>query len=234
MTRGGKRKDRSGPERRCIVTGDSLPSRGLIRFVLSPDGIVVPDLSGRLPGRGAWLTADREIMAQALKKNAFSRAFRTKVTVDDALDDRLEALLARRLIDALSLARKAGHAVTGAEKVRARITSGNAAVLVQASDGAPDGMRRLAALADAFSSGQIRQIQVLRSVELGLAFGRDFAIHAALDAGGFADRAIADAMRLSGFRPGTVAGTQPGTGRADGILQNDEGAVQGARNKDDQ
>ncbi len=200
MTRGGRRKERDGPERRCIATGESGPTDRLIRFVLSPDGEVVPDLAAKLPGRGVWLTADRALAERALKKRLFARAFRAQVKVAEDLPDRLEALLADRMVAMVGLARKAGQAVTGAEKVRARIVSGQAAVLLQARDGAPGGRRKLSALARAVGEGRIGQIELLDAAELGLAFGRDFAIHAALDTGGFAARLEEEARRLSGFR----------------------------------
>ena len=202
MTRGGTRKNRQSPERRCIALGESTVTNRLVRFVLSPDGRAVPDVAGKLPGRGAWLTARRDLVDQAVKKKLFSRAFRQQVTVDPNLADLLERLLAERLIATISLARRAGAAVTGAEKVRSRITSGAAAVLIQAHDGSPDGLGKIARLAEAAGEGRISRLTLLDSAELGLAFGREFAIHAALDAGGFATRATAEGVRLSGLRSG--------------------------------
>lgn len=196
MARGGRRETRGEPERRCIASGESGPTRPLLRFVLGPDGTVVPDLAGRLPGRGAWLTADRALVAKAVKKNLFSRAFRQPVKVEPDLADRLEVLIARRLVELIGLARKAGQAVTGFEKVRARLAEGKAAVLVTASDAAQDGRAKIARAAP---EGTAR-VDLLDSGELGLAFGRDFAIHAALDAGGIADRVLIEAGRLAGFR----------------------------------
>lgn len=195
MTRGGARRDHDQPERRCIATGASGPTGTLIRFVVGPSGELVPDLAAKLPGRGVWLTADRGLVAKAVAKKLFSRAFRTQVAVPPDLAGQLEALLVRRLVELIGLARKAGQAVAGFEKVRARLKDGTAAVLVQASDGAVDGRQKLARLA-----GGAGRIEVLTAQELGLAFGRDFAIHAALDRGGFADRALAEAIRLSGLR----------------------------------
>lgn len=195
MTRGGARRLREEPERRCIASGESGPTDRLIRFVLGPAGELVPDLAGKLPGRGVWLASDRALVGKAVAKRLFSRAFRTQVETPADLAERLEGLLARRLIDVISLARKAGQAVTGFEKVRARLRGGTAGVLVQASDGAADGKAKLAGLA-----GSLPRIEELTAQELGLAFGRDFAIHAALDRGGFADRALADAKRLGGLR----------------------------------
>lgn len=200
MARGGRKKDRDGPERRCIATGESGSVGPLIRFVLGPDGTAVPDVAGKLPGRGAWLTADRTLVEKAVKKRLFSRAFRQPVETPEDLADLLEQLLANRLVDMVSLARKAGQAVTGAEKVRARIKDGTAGVLLQASDGAADGRAKLSQLAKAAGGDRIAELTVLTSQELGLAFGREFAIHAALDVGGFAARVSAEAARLSGFR----------------------------------
>jgi predicted RNA-binding protein YlxR (DUF448 family) len=204
MTRGGMTKSRGEPERRCIATGESGPTDLLVRFVLGPDAAVVPDLAERLPGRGVWLTARRALVDKAVTKKLFSRAFRSQALAPADLADRLEALLAQRLIDVISLARKAGQAVTGFEKVRARLKDGTAGALIQASDAADDGKTKLSRLADGLAEGagkQVPRIEILDSAELGLAFGRDFAIHAALDRGGFADRAIGEAARLCGLRP---------------------------------
>lgn len=241
MTRGGRKRDREAPERRCIATGESGGTEGLIRFVLSPDGHAVPDLAGKLPGRGAWLTARRDLVERAVKKNLFSRAFRQPVKVDPDLPDLLERLLAQRLVETISLARRAGAAITGAEKVRARIVSGQAAVLVQASDGAADGIEKLKRLADAAGGGDITHIRLLTAAELGLAFGRDFAIHAALDAGGFAVRACAEAARLSGLRNGrdpddtTDVGTHglAGSDPAAKVIEDGTGSEFGPLKQDD-
>jgi predicted RNA-binding protein YlxR (DUF448 family) len=200
MARGGRRKDRDGPERRCIATGESGTTARLIRFVVGPSGDVVPDIAGKLPGRGVWLTAERALVERAVKKRLFPRAFRAPVTVPDDLPDVLERLLADRLIGLLGMARKAGQAVTGFEKVRARLAAGGTGALVTAADAAEDGRAKLARIAR-----ETPRIEALSASELGLAFGREFAIHAALDAGGIADRALAEAGRLRGFRAALTA-----------------------------
>ena len=127
MTRGGAAKERTEPERRCVATGVSGPKDPLIRFALDPDGRLTPDLAERLPGRGVWLTAARGAVETAVKKRLFSRGFRQPVEAPADLADRLEALAAKRVIEAISLARKAGLAVMGFEKVRARLRQGPAA-----------------------------------------------------------------------------------------------------------
>lgn len=210
------RKD-AVPERRCIASGQSVRADRLIRFALSPDGEAVPDLAARLPGRGVWLSADRASAEKAVKKRLFSRGFRTQVTVPEDLPDRLERLLVERMIAIIGFARKAGQTVTGAEKTRAKLRSGTAGLLIQARDGSPDGRRKMAALALGVGDGRIGVVELLDASELGLAFGRDFAIYAALDSGGFAARLATEARRLSGFRDALpdsmAAGDKAGQGQ---------------------
>lgn len=195
MTRGGREKLRDEPERKCIVSGAVSPKAGLIRFVVSPDGQVVPDILARLPGRGIYVSAERAAIEKAARKGLFARAARAQVKADPALADMVEALVARRVVDLLALARKAGGAVTGYEKVKDWLVSGRAAVLIQAEDGSERGKTKLRA-----PEGENRLISCLNAGEIGLAFGRERAIHAALAAGGLATRVVEEAARLAGLR----------------------------------
>lgn len=195
MTRGGVRKERDGPERRCIATGDSGGTAGMIRFVLDPVGALTPDLAERLPGRGVWLTADRALVETAVKKRLFSRGFRQPVETPADLAERLEALAAKRAVEALSLARKAGAAIAGFDKVRARLREGPVGALLAARDGAEDGRRKLAGL-----RAEAPLIEAFTADEMGFAFGRDSVIHAALEPGGAANRLLREARRLDGLR----------------------------------
>jgi len=114
MGRGGQAKDRTdGPERKCIATGEVQPKHGLIRFVVGPEGQIAPDLAERLPGRGIWVAADRAALDKVVKKGLFSRAAKQPVQVPDDLTDLVEALLAQRVVNLISLARKGGRAVSG-------------------------------------------------------------------------------------------------------------------------
>lgn len=188
------------PERRCIVTGEVLPREGMVRFVVRPPeaggkGELVPDLEGRLPGRGLWITARRDIVQRAVAKNSFARAAQAPVSVAADLPDRLEVLLARRCIDHLGLARRAGQAVAGFEQVKAWLDRGRAGVLVEASDGAADGQRKVMAM-----SQGLPVIRVLAGWELGSAFGRDWIGHVALAQGRIAEGLCREASRLAGFR----------------------------------
>ncbi|WP_145104986.1 RNA-binding protein [Cereibacter sediminicola] len=204
MTRGGRDDMRDEPERRCLATGESGPKAGLIRFGLGPEGEVVPDILGRLPGRGMYVSADRKAIEKAAAKGLFARAARQPVKVPEGLVDLVEAQLARRVIDLISLARKAGEAVAGYEKVKDWLTKDEAKVLIQASDGSERGKSKLHP-----PSGKRSFIGCLTARELGLAFGREHAIHGALAAGGLTTRVQDEAARLAGLR-GQIGGRAAG------------------------
>lgn len=203
MTRGGKDSDKDDPERKCIATGESQPKAGLIRFVVGPDGMVVPDLLGKLPGRGIYVAADRAALDKAVAKNLFSRAARGPVVMLPDLVAIVETGLARRVVDLIAMARKAGSAVTGLEKVKDWLEKDRAMVLIQAEDGSEREKTRLRA-----PHGPDSLITCLTAQELGLAFARERAIHAALGAGGLTARVVEEAARLAGLR--TAAGKHVG------------------------
>ena len=195
MTRGGREKDRDDPERKCIATGESQPKAGLIRFCVGPDGQIVPDVMGKLPGRGIYVAAGRDALDKAAKKNLFSRAARQPVKVPECLADLVESLVLQRTIEMLSMARKAGDAVMGYEKVKDWLVKGQAVTLIQASDGSERGKTKLHA-----PEGEKGFIGCLSAGEIGLAFGRERAIHAALAAGGLRSRVVEEAAKLAGLR----------------------------------
>ncbi len=205
MTRGGRDKTRDEPDRKCIATGEVHPRRGLIRFVVGPDDQIVPDLAGRLPGRGIWVSAERAALETAVAKGLFSRAARRKVSVPGDLVDLVEAGLLRRVSDRLAMARKAGKAIAGYEKVKDWLEKGEAAILLQASDGSERGKSKLHR-----PSGPGSHFQILTAFEIGLSFGRERVIHAALAAGGLADAFRDDAVRLSGVRMDDTGGYAAG------------------------
>lgn len=209
MARGGRDKERDEPERRCIATGESQPKAGLIRFVVGPEAQVVPDILGRLPGRGMYVAADAKAIAKAATKGLFSRAAKQPVKAADDLAEMVEALLARRVVDLISLARKAGEAVTGYEKVKDWLVKGHAVALIQASDGSERGKSKLRP-----PERKNGFIGCLTAQEMGLAFGREHAIHGALAAGGLSQRVVEEAARLAGLR-GQVGGETADKDRQD-------------------
>ena len=195
MGRGGQPKDRTnGPERKCIATGALEPKHGLIRFAVGPDGQVAPDLAEKLPGRGIWVSAERAAVEKAVKKGLFARAAKQPVTVPEGFVDLLEAMLARRVIELISLARKGGRATTGYERVKDWLSKDEAEILIQASDGSERGKSKLSTPQGGSFIGW------LTASELGHAFGRQSAVHAALGAGGLSKRVVEEAQRLKGLR----------------------------------
>jgi uncharacterized protein len=186
-------------ERRCIVTNEVLAESRLVRFVLDPQGNIVPDVAAKLPGRGMWVTARRDAIDRAVAKGHFSRAAKMPLSVPLGLSDRVEALLVGRMAGDIGLARRSGQLVVGFDVV-ARAFAGDKplSVLFEASDGALNGRRKLL--------GMIRMrppavIDCLSVAELSLALGRENVVHAALKPGRLSERLIADASRLGGFRP---------------------------------
>ncbi|MGF1610153.1 MAG: DUF448 domain-containing protein, partial [Kiloniellales bacterium] len=139
----------SGPQRRCIASGEVQPQDRLLRFVIDPQGRVVADLTGRLPGRGLWLTPSRAALDKACARNLFAKAARRAVTVPDDLRESVTAALARRCLELIGLARRSGLVAAGFEKCKALLAAGQAGLLLQASDAAADGRDRLAALGTA-------------------------------------------------------------------------------------
>lgn len=188
---------RTKPERRCVATGETLsPDEGL-RFVISPDGELAPDFSGKLPGRGAWLSPLRDALEMALKKGAFARSFKAPVRVPDDLAVWVECGIEKAALSALGLARRAGDVAVGFEKARAALVSGEAAVLINAADGAQGGRGKLQKAA----AGPIAVVDLFDEAMLAAALGRDApTVHVTIRQGPAARRFLADVKRLEGFR----------------------------------
>jgi predicted RNA-binding protein YlxR (DUF448 family) len=204
MGRGGRRDEtQTGSLRRCIATGRELPKAALVRFVIGPDDAVVPDLEETLPGRGIWVSADAAALRRAASKGLFARAARRRVQVPEGLVADVESGLVRRVTSLVSLARKAGGAVAGYEKARDAVRTGWAAAFLQASDGSARGKTKLRLPPEDGPT-----IGCLTAQELGLSFGRERVIHAALGGGGLTARIVQDAGRLAGLRA-SIGETSP-------------------------
>ena len=188
----GPRTDRSATMRMCAVTRQVRPIDELIRFVVAPSGEVIPDLKRKLPGRGLWVSASRQTVAEAVRRHHFSKGFKREVRVSPTLATDTETLLARSAIEALAMAAKAGRVISGFGKVedalRSRQARGSVEALIHASDGAADGIRKLDAIVRQNAgindeSSQFPVVTALTSEQLDLALGRSNVIHAALLAG---------------------------------------------------
>jgi predicted RNA-binding protein YlxR (DUF448 family) len=187
-----------GPLRRCIATREVQPKERMIRFVLGPGREVVPDLAGKLPGRGMWLSARGDVLETALSRGAFMRAARGQVTLPSDLRARIEDGLRGRVRDLLGLARRAGQAVSGWQAAREWLQAGRAGLLVQAADGSLAERAR-------FGGRDLPAVTPLTAAELGVVFGRDHAVHVVVAPGRLADAIRFEAERLAGF-----AGAPPG------------------------
>jgi uncharacterized protein len=184
----GPRTDRSATMRMCAVSREVRPIGELIRFVVSPQGEVIPDLKRKLPGRGLWVSASRRTVAEAVRRNHFSRGFKREVRAAPTLPADTEVLLVRSATEALAMAAKAGQVVAGFSKVEGALQQKEAKALIHASDGAADGIRKLDAIVrqrdgNSGDSQELPIVSVLTSAELDLALGRSNVIHAALLAG---------------------------------------------------
>ena len=181
-----------------MATGAALTPEEGLRFVLSPQGELAPDFTGKLPGRGAWLTPQRQALETALKKGSFSRSFKQGVASPEDLAGRVEAGLAKQALSALGLARRTGDVATGFEKVRAMLADGAAAALINAADGGEDGRRKLEGAA-----GDAVVVMLFEEAELAAALGREEpTVHVAVKKGAAAQRFLNAARRLEGFRSG--------------------------------
>jgi uncharacterized protein len=181
-----------------------------LRFVVGPGGEIVPDVAASLPGRGLWLTPRRDALERAVAKRLFARAARRPVVLSSGLADRVEFLLAQRCCDAIGLARRAGLAVAGFEKVREAVGAGKVALLLSALDGAEGGRNKIRALGSGLPFAT-----VLTSAEMGGVFGRDHVVNVALGGGRLTRRLLADAEKIAGFRSGAVVdrGAEPAASR---------------------
>ncbi len=167
----GSRKA-AGSERLCAVTRTVKPVEDLIRFVVGPQG-VVPDLKRKLPGRGLWVTANRETLAHAIARKIFARGFKRDVRVEPTLVELTEKLLTAAVLDALAIAGKSGLVATGFSKVEAALTRGHVAALLHAAEARTDGVAKLAGtLRQRADAEQVLVVTQFTSAQLGLALGR--------------------------------------------------------------
>jgi predicted RNA-binding protein YlxR (DUF448 family) len=199
--------EESGSERTCLVTGWKGPPEAMLRFALSGEGEVTPDIRRRLPGRGVWTRLDAAIVRQAAAKQAFARAFHAAAKAAPTLAETVDHLLESDALQFLSMVNKAGQLVAGAFKVEGAIGAGAVVGLIQASDGAPDGAQKAERLLCAKlgeGAQNVSRINIFTSRQLDLALGKTNVIHAALIAGEVSTAFLAKVERLKQFRMGVA------------------------------
>jgi predicted RNA-binding protein YlxR (DUF448 family)/ribosomal protein L7Ae-like RNA K-turn-binding protein len=223
-----------GPLRRCIVTRDQGERAAMLRFVVGPGDVIVPDLAARLPGRGIWLSARADVINSPRTRQAFSRAARARVEVPDDLASRVITGLLARIGDLIGFARRAGQAVAGYQKAQEWLVAGRAALIIQARDGSADERARFLGV----RAGSVAVIAPLTGAALGRVFGRDEAVHVAVAAGRLAQQLRIEAARLSGVLGESVgnvaaqAGARPSVAEL-GPAEVGLGGVDGAARDED-
>jgi predicted RNA-binding protein YlxR (DUF448 family) len=175
--------------RRCLATGAVRPKHELIRFVVAPDNVIIPDFTHKLPGRGLWVTATHDAIDDAARKNLFARMAKSPVKVDPELADNVAQLLHRRCLDLIGFARSAGIAVLGHAQVETAMKSRLLSLLLVAEDAAANGLDKIGrvpfAVARAFSRD-----------ELGGALGQEQTVYVGFKAHGLTEKLHNELARL--------------------------------------
>ena len=209
-----RRGQRAAPERRCILTGESRPAEQLVRLAIAPDGSVLPDILGKAPGRGAWVTPDRDLIEKAGAKGlkaALARSFKSgDFAVPDDLAERIDTQLEKATLDRLGLEARSSHLLTGTEKIEGAARGGQVDLLLHAADSAPDGRSRLAQAwrvgRDLQGSGETGLVLPVGREALSRALGRQNAVHVAVLGKAAADRVMLHLGRWLNF---TISPMEP-------------------------
>lgn len=216
------RPEKSGPERKCVLSGERENASALIRLALGPDNMVAPDIHGKAPGRGAWIGVNAEELAKAQAKGKLAGVLKRAFKVDQVqlLDDmagRISAGLEKAYLDRLGLEARAGNLILGAEKIDTAARSGQVALLLHASDASADGSGKRDQSwrvgEDEEGSGKAGiKLPVDRDI-ISAALGRQNAVHVALTDKKAAERVMHHLGRWLNFNGCSNA---PATAQADG------------------
>lgn len=204
QAKGQMAENRNG--RRCLITRQTEPVEKLVRLVLGPDGVLVPDIAAKLPGRGVWITADQTLIEDAVQSGLLhGQACRSlKMSLDrsavpEGLADVIEHLMTRTILNRLGLEQKAGHLVTGFDKIRAALgkkSSGGSVLVLAASDSSEDGRKKIQAAVGA----HVPSVVLFDREQLSRALGRDNVVHVLLTKSGGTIKLMADISRLLRLR----------------------------------
>jgi len=212
------------PERRCIVSGETGSTATLVRFAIGPDDQVVPDIEGKLPGRGIWVASDRASVEKAAVKGLFSRAAKQSVKAPADLADQVEAALRRRILALLGLARKAGQVMAGHAKVEEAAMKAQVVALFLASDAGKEGQKNAKAIAAGVDAPIVADFS---AEQLGLALGRPNVVHAALTASGAASKGRARHMEAPDVHAGDLSRNVLPADKLSGLIMCEVGRLQG-------
>jgi len=193
-----RRHELSLKERRCIVSGETCPTSQMIRFVIGPEDEIYPDLAEKLPGRGIWVSGQRAMVEQAMKRGLFAKSAKARVQVNANLVELVEQLMQERLSQTLGLAKRAGELITGLERVFEALDKGILDAIIEAQDAGKDGARKLRAKIKA-SEEDILVLKGLGAEQMGLALGRANVVHAGVVYGSMSGKVLADLARLQAW-----------------------------------
>ncbi len=185
-------------ERMCIVTRAVKPPEELVRFVLSPSDDVTPDLKRKLPGRGVWVSASRDLIDVAARKGHFSRGFKHQARCAEDLPEMVSRLLYKEATNLISLCNRAGLVTHGFEKVSAALTKAQVTAVLVASDAGDDGKNKIASKARSAGRGA-KVLTIFPRDDLSLALGRTNVVHAAVHKGDLADHLVRAAERYDSY-----------------------------------
>ena len=209
------------PERTCIVTRKVRPAASMLRFVLGPDGVLVPDIKGRLPGRGVYVSLSARAVRQAMTTNAFARSLKAEVKLPPDLDGMIDGLLKKTVLQALSLANKAGAIIAGHAKVESALEAQSLRALVHALDASDDGVRKLSQVVHRLGqTGKIAELRLLTSAELDHALGRSNSVHIGVLSGDAGALFLRMARRYSDYRNDSGEESQEIVSNPDEICDN--------------
>jgi predicted RNA-binding protein YlxR (DUF448 family) len=195
-------------ERRCALTHEVKPAADLIRFVVGPDGVLVPDTDMKAEGRGVWISLGEKQVAEAVRKKAFAKSLKSEVRLPEDLPGLTRLRLEQRLVAAIQMAKKAGQLLTGMTKVKEALETGIAVALFTATDAAEDGRKKLLATLKAATKSAEEQgmgrvnvphFELLDSARMGLALGIESVIHAAPTQGAAGDAVVKRAEKLARY-----------------------------------
>lgn len=191
--------------RSCIVTRTETDKDNLIRFVEAPDGLVIPDLKGNLPGRGVWVLGNKKTVAMAVEKKLFAKGFKKEVQTDENLPELTGKLIRDKALRTLGMAKKAGVIVSGFSKVNNSVRSGKAVMLFHAKDAADDGKRKLAsatAYVDHLGGDKIDVFTIWTIDEMSRVLGIENAVHVVAVYGGATKNLMACVKQMEAYELG--------------------------------
>ncbi len=181
-------------ERKCIVSGEVKPKEDLLRFTLTPDGNVVPDLKKKLPGKGVYVSCSKALLEQAVAKNLFTKAFKQKAKAESGLANLTGEILRKTGLESVNLARKAGVMLGGFDKIIEALRKGKILFLLEATDAGADGHEKMLSAAKG-----LKVFALYDTKTTDEALGKINAVHSAFVKSDMADKAYSDFLRIENF-----------------------------------